>query len=69
VVCRADFLQQTASLQSAGADEVFSGEAEVALAMTDSILRQLGATPDQLDQERERIRKELIEEARNGRGS
>jgi hypothetical protein len=31
------------------------------LAMTDSILRQLGATPDQLDEERARIRAELLD--------
>ena len=29
------------------------------LAMTDSILRQLGTTPEQMDLERQRIRKEL----------
>jgi len=37
-----------------------SQEGEVALAMTDSVLRQLGATPDQLDEERARIRTELF---------
>jgi len=36
------------------------GEGEVALSMTDSILRNLGATPDQLDAERGRIRDELV---------
>jgi hypothetical protein len=30
------------------------------LAMTDSILRRLGATPDQMDEERARIRAELF---------
>jgi CPA2 family monovalent cation:H+ antiporter-2 len=59
VVARADYLRQTEALRNAGADEVYSGEAEVALAMTDSILRQLGATPDQLDEEETRIRQEL----------
>ncbi|MBX5497241.1 MAG: hypothetical protein IRZ15_18035, partial [Bryobacteraceae bacterium] len=44
-------------------DEVFAGEGEVALAMTDSILRKLGATPDQLDAERERIRAELFHQS------
>jgi len=43
-----------------GADEFVSGEGEVVLAMTDSILRRLGATPDQLDEERARIRAELF---------
>jgi CPA2 family monovalent cation:H+ antiporter-2 len=60
VVARADYLGQTESMRKAGADEVFSGEGEVALAMTDSILRQLGATPAQMDEERARIRTELF---------
>ncbi len=63
VVARADYMGQTGSLRKAGADEVFSGEGEVALAMTSSILRQLGATPDQLDEESARIRAELFTQA------
>jgi CPA2 family monovalent cation:H+ antiporter-2 len=62
VVARADFLRETAGMRRAGADEVFSGEGEVAMAMTDSILRRLGATPEQLDEAREAIRRKLIEE-------
>ena len=61
VVARADYLGQSASLLEVGANEVVSGEGEVVLAMTDSILRQLGATPDQLDEERARIRAELLD--------
>lgn len=61
VVARADYLGQSASLLKGGANEVVSGEGEVVLAMTDSILRQLGATPDQLDEERARIRAELVD--------
>jgi CPA2 family monovalent cation:H+ antiporter-2 len=60
VVSRVDYLRQAESLRKAGADEVFSGEGELALAMTDSILRELGATPEQLDEERARIRTELF---------
>jgi CPA2 family monovalent cation:H+ antiporter-2 len=59
VVARADFLRETELLRQAGASEVFSGEGEVALAIADSILRKLGATPDQLDETRERIRYQL----------
>jgi monovalent cation:H+ antiporter-2, CPA2 family len=59
VVSRADYLAQTQSLRGAGADEVFSGEGEVALAIADSILRRLGATPEQLDEERARLRADL----------
>jgi monovalent cation:H+ antiporter-2, CPA2 family len=61
VVSRADFLSQTESLRSAGANEIYAGEGEVALAITGSILRRLGATPEQLDEERARIRAELFE--------
>jgi CPA2 family monovalent cation:H+ antiporter-2 len=60
VVARADYLGQAESLLKVGADEVVSGEGEVVLAMTDSILRRLGATPDQMDEERARIRAELF---------
>jgi CPA2 family monovalent cation:H+ antiporter-2 len=60
VVARADYLGQAASLLGVGANEVVSGEGEVVLAMTDSILRHLGGTPDQLDEERARIRAELF---------
>ena len=60
VIARADFLGQTESMRKAGADEVFSGEGEVALAMTDSILRHLGSTPAQLDEMREWIRERLF---------
>lgn len=68
VVSRVDFLKQAGILRRAGADEVFAGEGEVALAMTGSILRELGATPEQLDEERARIRVELVEEAALGPG-
>jgi CPA2 family monovalent cation:H+ antiporter-2 len=56
VVARADYLGDTKVLKKAGANEVFTGEGEVALAITGSILRKLGATPEQLDEARERIR-------------
>jgi CPA2 family monovalent cation:H+ antiporter-2 len=59
VVARADFLRESETLRQAGASEVFSGEGEVALAMASSILEKLGATPDQLDETRARIRAAL----------
>jgi CPA2 family monovalent cation:H+ antiporter-2 len=58
IVVRADYIGQSESLLQAGADEVFSGEGEVVLALTGSILTRLGATPEQLDEERARIRAE-----------
>ncbi len=60
VIARADFLGETSSMRKVGADEVFSGEGEVALAMTDSILRHLGTTPAQLDETRQWIRSNLF---------
>jgi len=63
VLARADYLSDTEALRRAGASEVFSGEGEVALAIADSILRKLGATPDQLDEAREQIRLDLLESA------
>jgi CPA2 family monovalent cation:H+ antiporter-2 len=47
-------------LRKAGAEQVFSGEGEVALAMTEAVLRRLGATPDQIDRERRRLHEELF---------
>ena len=51
---------RAAGIRDAGADIVFSGEGEVALAMTEFLLRQLGATAEQIDRERERIRSDLF---------
>jgi CPA2 family monovalent cation:H+ antiporter-2 len=59
ILARSAFVGEVAPLRRAGADGVFSGEGEVALAMTESILRQLGATPEQIDRERDRVRSEL----------
>lgn len=61
IVTRADFLREAGSLSAAGANEVYSGEGEVALAITNSILRHLGATPEQLESEAARIRAELFQ--------
>lgn len=60
VLVRSSYLRDAPELRRAGADGVFSGEGEVALAMTTSILHELGATPEQIDRERERVRDELF---------
>jgi CPA2 family monovalent cation:H+ antiporter-2 len=60
VLVRANYLHEIAALRQAGADHVLTGEGEVALAMTEFILRHLGATPEQIDHERDRIRAELF---------
>ncbi len=60
VFARAAYLNEAPALRRAGADAVFAGEGEVALAMTEFILRQLGASGEQIDRERDRIRDELF---------
>jgi monovalent cation:H+ antiporter-2, CPA2 family len=59
VLARAPYLRDVPALRQAGAEAVVSAEAEVGLALTEIILHQLGATPDQIDHERERVRSEL----------
>ena len=59
VLARASYLREVQGLKDAGAETVVSAEIEVALALTEAILVRLGATPDQIDQERERVRSEL----------
>jgi CPA2 family monovalent cation:H+ antiporter-2 len=60
VLARAPYLRDLPSLTKAGADAVFTGEGEVALALTEAILEQLGATPDQIDRERDRAHRDLF---------
>lgn len=60
VIARTAYLRELGELREAGADKVFSGEGEVALAMTEFILRTLGATPEQIDRERTRVHDELF---------
>ena len=60
VLARTNHLRGLAALRAAGAESVFSGEAEVALAMTEAILQRLGATAEQVDRERERVHSELL---------
>jgi CPA2 family monovalent cation:H+ antiporter-2 len=57
---RSAYLRDVPVLRKAGAEQVFSGEGEVALAMTEAVLRRLGATPDQIDRERRRLHEELF---------
>jgi CPA2 family monovalent cation:H+ antiporter-2 len=57
---RTAYVREMAALRSCGAEVVFSGEGEVALALTVALLRELGATPEQIDRERDRVRGELL---------
>jgi len=54
VLARTHYTHELPRLRRAGADDVFSGEGEVALAFTARILEHLGASPDQIDRERSR---------------
>jgi len=60
VFARGAYLRDVPALRGAGAEYVFSGEAEVALAMTEAVLRRLGATAEQIDRERARLHGELF---------
>jgi CPA2 family monovalent cation:H+ antiporter-2 len=60
VMARTTHLRERDALKTAGADLVFSGEGEVALAFTESILSRLGATAEQIDRERSRVHAELF---------
>ena len=60
ILVRSAYLRDVTPLRRAGAEQVFAGEAEVALAMTEAVMRRLGATPDQIDRERARVRTELM---------
>lgn len=59
MIARTANLREASAVHAAGADIVLSGEAEVALAVTEAILSRLGATPEQIDRERARVRAEL----------
>jgi len=60
VLARASYLRETDGMLKAGADAVFAGEGEVALAMTEHVLGILGATAEQMDRERQRVRQEVF---------
>ena len=61
VLARAPYLRDVGALKQAGAETVFSGEGEVALAFIEDILDRLGATPEQIDRARERAHRELTQ--------
>jgi len=63
VLARANYLNESLALDRAGADQVVTAEGEVALTMTEFVLRSLGATFDHIDRERERVRRDLFGDA------
>jgi CPA2 family monovalent cation:H+ antiporter-2 len=60
IFARTAYLRELPTLLRSGASRVFSGEGEVALALTEALLRELGASPEQIDRERERVRGEIL---------
>jgi len=60
ILVRSAYLHERKTLIAAGANRVFAGEGEVALAMTESILTTLGATPEQIDRERAQLREDFF---------
>jgi CPA2 family monovalent cation:H+ antiporter-2 len=60
VLARASYLRDLPSLKRAGANTVFTGEGEVALAFVEEMLERLGATAEQIDRERDRAHGELF---------
>ncbi|QXE91891.1 cation:proton antiporter [Geomonas subterranea] len=59
ILARTSYLRDMPTLYRAGANAVFSGEGEIALNMTEHMLRGLGATDEQIDRQRDRVRAEL----------
>ena len=56
-------------LKKAGASAVFSGEREIAMAMTEYLMRDFGATAEQIERERRKFREDAAWNAQNvGRG-
>ena len=60
VLARASYLRDLSGLKEAGADTVYTGEGEVALAFVEDLLLRLGATAEQIDRERVRAHDELF---------
>jgi CPA2 family monovalent cation:H+ antiporter-2 len=60
VFARTAYLRELPAIRALGVDVAVSAEGEVGLAMAEMIMRQMGATPDQIDRERDRVRSELL---------
>jgi CPA2 family monovalent cation:H+ antiporter-2 len=60
IVARTVRLETRKSLLDAGANRVFSAEGEMALSITECLLQSLGATREQLEANRDLIRKKVL---------
>ena len=63
ILARTAYIRELVALKSAGANVVYAGESEVALAFTETILSRLGATAEQIDRERARVHQEILAQA------
>ena len=68
ILARTRYLAHIPAVRRAGADRVFFGEGEVALAMTESVLVDLGATPEQIDRQKAQVHNDLFSWENNFRG-
>jgi CPA2 family monovalent cation:H+ antiporter-2 len=59
IFARSTYVREVSASKRAGADVVVSAEVEVALALAEHLLVELGATPEQIDRSRARTRAEL----------
>jgi len=59
ILARSTYAREVPSARRAGADIVVCAEAEVALAMSEHLMADLGAGPEELDRARQRLRREL----------
>jgi CPA2 family monovalent cation:H+ antiporter-2 len=59
ILARSQYIADAAKATAAGANIVVTAETEVAFAMSERLLVQLGATSDQVDRARDRLRREL----------
>jgi monovalent cation:H+ antiporter-2, CPA2 family len=60
VVARSNYLREISGLREAGANAVVAAEAEVAFGMVERLLTEIGATPEQIDRARDRVRSDLL---------
>ncbi|MBL8604228.1 MAG: cation:proton antiporter [Myxococcales bacterium] len=60
MLARTNYLGEVHRLKEAGAHSVVAAEGEVALAMVETVMQRLGATADQLDRARDRVREGLL---------
>lgn len=59
ILARTTYVRQAKELLAHGADSAYAGESEVGLALATALLRDLGATPEQIDREREMLYDQL----------